>query len=949
MRINHNLAALNTHRQLTNNTLGTNKSLEKLSSGFRINRAGDDAAGLAISEKMRGQIRGLEQASRNAQDAISLIQTAEGAMSTTHNILQRMRELAVQAANDTSTDSDRTQLQKEIEQLKSEIDRIAYTTEFNTKKLLNGSLTATKALQGTKTNSAVFDAADIAASAGKMIGGTAVSERGSVQTITGQGYSVTGFNAIDEYTKVIAGVNDKFFFTVSGLGTGTGTLSGKISVSAGQGYTRAEFAQAIEDAINAALSGANLKVEGNQVDVSVSNDNKLVFTTRNASVLAKVTIEDPTATSGSALASMGFDGYQNKIEGTLDVSNGVTFASGGHSAFAITVGGKQVTIDGLSGFYSKTSLINAINDQLDAEFGAGVIKVEDSDSDGKLEIVSSIKVDNFVLSGGSGLNTIFGLSAATSGGLINTGSIVEVAGKNTQIGYANGINIAAGVNDQFRISVDGSAAETITLSAKLYASKQDLVNEINNQIGSNTNLTGKVQASLDADNKIVFTSVSTGSSSSVVISDPLSVDQSALGALGYGPRAGNIEGNVNIARGFDIGGTGNATNRFQLNVTLGNKTATLNLLDQPNVFLATTANSGNISRDAIVKALQAELDEAFGVNAVNVSTIVSGSGERLRFTTITDTAKFTISAPTSVEASGAFAMLVDGFSGGNGTNILTAALGTTPTNVTIGGTDAIDNTLATSTLLKDLVDHDSNNLGLSAGNVITIRGTQNGEEFSTTFTVQDDSTIGDLLGALRSLDAFAGASVALNLADGKIEVTGRAGEKYDISNLRFEAQKSATDKTAVGNFNRTFGSFEVTQKAQDAASDSSLIMQIGANQGQTVNVDINNVSAESLKVHAINVTTKDGAQAAITIINNALDVVSEERAKLGAIQNRLEHTINNLGTSAENLTASESRIRDVDMAKEMMEFTKNNILSQAAQAMLAQANQQPQGVLQLLR
>ncbi len=140
MRINHNISALNTYRQLSiNQTLG-NKSLEKLSSGLRINRAGDDAAGLAISEKMRGQIRGLDMASKNAQDAISLIQTAEGALNETHSILQRMRELAVQAANDTNNDNDRLELQKEVEQLIQEIDRIAKDTEFNTKKLLDGSL-----------------------------------------------------------------------------------------------------------------------------------------------------------------------------------------------------------------------------------------------------------------------------------------------------------------------------------------------------------------------------------------------------------------------------------------------------------------------------------------------------------------------------------------------------------------------------------------------------------------------------------------------------------------------------------------------------------------------------------------------------------------------------------------------------------------------------------------
>jgi flagellin len=160
MRINHNIAALNTYRQLTIGQGAAAKNMEKLSSGLRINRAGDDAAGLAISEKMRSQIRGLEMAAKNSQDAISLIQTAEGALNETHAILQRMRELAVQAANDTNTKADREEIQKEINQLTSEINRIANTTEFNTKKLLNGEL-SDKYNTGkvtTKANSGTFAA-----------------------------------------------------------------------------------------------------------------------------------------------------------------------------------------------------------------------------------------------------------------------------------------------------------------------------------------------------------------------------------------------------------------------------------------------------------------------------------------------------------------------------------------------------------------------------------------------------------------------------------------------------------------------------------------------------------------------------------------------------------------------------------------------------------------------
>jgi flagellin len=138
MIINHNITAMNAYKNLSMTNDSINSSLEKLSSGMRINKAGDDAAGLSISEKMRGQIRGLAMATKNAQDGISLIQTAEGALNETHSILQRMRELAVQAANDTNTTADKVEIQKEMDQLRQEIDRISDTTEFNTRKLFTG-------------------------------------------------------------------------------------------------------------------------------------------------------------------------------------------------------------------------------------------------------------------------------------------------------------------------------------------------------------------------------------------------------------------------------------------------------------------------------------------------------------------------------------------------------------------------------------------------------------------------------------------------------------------------------------------------------------------------------------------------------------------------------------------------------------------------------------------
>lgn len=167
MIVQHNMSALNTNRQLgiTNKALAN--STEKLSSGYRVNRAADDAAGLSISEKMRGQIRGLNQASRNAQDGQSLIQTAEGALGEIHSVLQRMRELVVQASNDTNVSADRKAIALELRALTSEINRIASQTEFNTMKLLNGSFTG-KGLQVGANTGQIISIKISAMTAGKL-------------------------------------------------------------------------------------------------------------------------------------------------------------------------------------------------------------------------------------------------------------------------------------------------------------------------------------------------------------------------------------------------------------------------------------------------------------------------------------------------------------------------------------------------------------------------------------------------------------------------------------------------------------------------------------------------------------------------------------------------------------------------------------------------------------
>ena len=239
MRINNNIMALNAHRQLAVNQSNAAKSMERLSSGLRINRAGDDAAGLAISEKMRGQIRGLKQATRNAQDGISLLQTAEGNLNETHAILQRMRELATQASNDTNVAVDRDEIQKEMNQLTSELNRIGNTTEFNTQKLLNGGAQITGEIGSvTNTPGQAASGADVAASLtiGEENGFTVTAVNPGVE---GNSYTVTIVQAsesnvptsgtVDEYgnvTIILGRDGDGNPLTVTGGDIGALTLSG---------------------------------------------------------------------------------------------------------------------------------------------------------------------------------------------------------------------------------------------------------------------------------------------------------------------------------------------------------------------------------------------------------------------------------------------------------------------------------------------------------------------------------------------------------------------------------------------------------------------------------------------------------------------------------------------------------------------------------------------------
>ncbi|WP_368654377.1 flagellin Hag [Ornithinibacillus sp. 4-3] len=232
MIINHNISAMNTHRQLGVNNNAVAQSLEKLSSGLKINRAGDDAAGLAISEKMRGQIRGLDMAQKNAQDGISLIQTAEGALQETHEILQRMRELAVQSSNDTNqTDVDRQAMQEEFNALLAEIDEISTRTEFNKQKLINGSFTEKKFHIGANTDQSITVSIDAMNVSSLGISGLSADATGSTGGILEQSAANAAISTLDIAINQVStqraklgAIQNRLEHTIKNLGTSSENL-----------------------------------------------------------------------------------------------------------------------------------------------------------------------------------------------------------------------------------------------------------------------------------------------------------------------------------------------------------------------------------------------------------------------------------------------------------------------------------------------------------------------------------------------------------------------------------------------------------------------------------------------------------------------------------------------------------------------------------------------------
>ncbi|NLF97104.1 MAG: hypothetical protein GX569_10225, partial [Candidatus Riflebacteria bacterium] len=412
LRINQNVLSIKTYANLSQTSNRLEKSIQKLSSGLRINSAADDAAGLAISEKMRRQIRGLNRAALNAQDGISMIQTAEGALNESQSILQRMRELAIQASNDTLTSNDRLEIQKEVNQLRTEIDRISQGTEFNTKKLLDGSQSAlisssSKAVNGIVVGNAA-SGGDYNVSIALISGGISQMQRSQMFTDKNTGELADGTTKLEDIAEfydangqflldspqqlTITGNSKDSSVTVDGqmnLNELAGAIQQAINSSNGLGMKNSTAEIVTTAATNVSGLGGYMQVVsgsvGEQGNFSIAGPQSVVdalgFSVARESKnnLVQIMIEDTqgiktTVRTSSDRASgllegidLQFDSQAAQVAGTGGIQSGLRLSA--DQSFTVNVGTSVATVTVVAGDWSMEGIARSIQDQIDTAVG----------------------------------------------------------------------------------------------------------------------------------------------------------------------------------------------------------------------------------------------------------------------------------------------------------------------------------------------------------------------------------------------------------------------------------------------------------------------------------------------------------------------------------------------------------------------------------------------------
>lgn len=842
---------------MKSNNLQSAKTMNKLSSGKRINQASDDAAGLSISEKMKAQIRGLNQANLNTEQATELIKTSDGAMGEIESSLQRMRELSAQASNGTLTDEDRKAIQAEFTQLSKQIDSTSKNTEFNTIKTIDGSLRNIL-----PTN---------AITKGNSVSSPILIHDDTPAVIENKYFNVNSHNGIEihdgkqAFTELnlnspinISSPNDNFSITYvdeNNITHDENLSLGNISISTG---TVDQLASLIQIKING-NSDLNNKIT---VKYSTSPD-KIILKSNSSEPNVKVKI-DVNYSQDSAINNMiGKPALMiGELKNPITINNGETLrlsytdSNGIENTQTLTLNSYNSSTTGNHPYDLATMIQNKINGtslngKVTVSIDNGKLKLQSKD----LGPYASIQIDNYYGASSKIFSDIplkdkgFLDKSVTLGVTRNDQLKITFKDKtkasNTQFNKDNGFTVSdpEWTEKSFQITIPHT-----TNSSTVYYNVNELSNAINQAI-STEGYDDKISVNYDASGnygneysgKIKFITTNEGENATLKLED------------------------VNNAKG---------SNMYTF---LKVNSSAVNGLDKTDTF-AIEVNAQYTERELKDEELSSEDIQKL----LNDKILYTPNGYIMEDPlNPCDFIEY-----TKIQGTGE----------------------TVQITLSPGG--------YTKEEFANKIQDAINNKTTQLGNDVTVTADVNGG-FSITTSQQNGS---------KSSIRF-------------VVPTSPPGNESPINTSMDELLKNFLSVTGF-DYNRHIGK---------NGTAGNMNIQVGANSGQQVEVGIDSVRAGALGIKYLDITTVQKASEAISILDKAINKVSTERTKLGAFQNVFEHVSNNLANSSENLTSAQSKIEDADMAKEISTYSKNNILSQAAQAMLAQANQQPQQVLQLLR
>lgn len=973
MRIQHNMSAFHSYGNLKTNNHFLANHIEKLVSGYQINRAGDDAAGLAISQKMRAQISSLNMSQHNITNAISFVQTGEGGLQEIHSILERMTELAQQSSNDIYQATERNKLQQEFENLKEEIDRIAESTQFNNISLLkqnNTSSTAKSSMYIATAKETPF-MTNLSESS-ELIGTPVCAFDPSTYVfrmpkMTVGAFTVEGDMANYSYNASLGILTVYGDVTIHGTGAATTdriVMANGVNANVTLDNVNIDMSKDggaafdTKDAqVNLTLTGTNsLKSGENRAGLQVGANSSLVITKESTGSLnafggnyaagigggnkaetGSITINGGTITATGIYCGAGIGAGNEGIIGDITINGGTITAKATHTGAGIGTGDKGTskgTIKITGGVISATGA-----------FGAGIGSGQEC-MGGIIDISGG--TITAVGDGGAGIGSgdestrgekiyISGGTIKASGGYLSSGIGGGFGDKGTQI-HISGGNIEA-VGGQLAAGIGGSPESkdiTIDISGGIIkATGGDWGAGIGNAYfaeGGKIDISGGTITAIGGENAAgIGGAYEAESYGEITIRD-----NAVVTAKGDG-LAQDIGGGQNYEdTGYVTNGTVNKTGGLIIEGNQGKLYGDVTIYDDFTIEAGTTVTVDNDKELNIVNGTQIE---NFGI-IVNNGTIygqvtnkISGSiiGNQPKPALCSATVEMPLEAV--LEADKLYEVEIDGVK----KSVKTDKTGKLLLFLNAGEHD-----------IKLMYDNDRYEAKVTAVqatnmNIITNRTTYHAEIQGVTLGADKEYTV-IVNGKNQTFRTDStGKLTVKGLENGKniIKITAN-GIQYG-SEFMIDHSDTAVSVDRIEN-NDTNGDSD-----SEIIYPNQIYFQIGADKEDKISITLRDMDCKSIGIVNSSIFTQESALRALSEIKTALDMISEQRGHFGAIQNRLEHTQTYLGVSIENLSHAEGRIRDTDMAKSMMEYTKESILNQSAQAILTQANQAPEKILELLK